>query len=206
MSKVKPTSSKPSTSKGESFREHLLKTASNVRAKRDVKTPEDYADARDVALHAIINGDKDKENSKDIYEINRKPMIELMEISASEGFTSAILYRWRYCHRASDRTWTFNNVRLRDLLFRRPSEDASFKDNETLMEKLQTYANSEFGEGFKIIFKRFIVQPKGTKKVSDSKERRSPPPNQNFQLSIIWSEPREKEDVKDDSDDSSDED
>lgn len=204
MPKVKTSSSKAKSntaSKKVNFREKLLKTASDVRAARAVKTPEDYAAARDVAFNAIINGDKDASNSKDTYEINRKPMRELMEKSASEGFTSSPLYRWRFCRRASDRSWTFNNVRLSDLLFRRPSEDASFKDNETLMEKLQNYANTEFGEGFKVIFKRFIVHPKGGKKnmggASDDKERRGPPPNQNFQLSIIWGEPREKEAVED---------
>lgn len=194
--------SKKSATKAD-FRAKLLKTASDARSLRTKKTPEDFAAARNAAFDAIVNGDKNDDNSRDEYELNRKPMLELMETSAAEGYTSAILYRWRFCRRPSDRTWTFNNVRLRDLLFRKPSDDASFKDNETLLEKLQNHINREYGEGFKIIFKQF-----GGNLVKDSKsgtEERPRRINQKFQLSIMWGEPREKDEADEDSDATADE-
>lgn len=182
------------------FREKLLKKAEEARSARTVrttKTPEDYAAARDAAFNAIVHGDKTPENSREAdYKLNQQTMLELIDTGASEGFTSAIIYRWRWCRRPSDRAWTFNNVRLRDLLFRPPSDDAGFKDNDTLLEKLQKYADTEYGEGFKIVFKQFGGQLRRTNDGRSETSARPQRINQKFQLTIMWGDPRPKPEDK----------
>lgn len=180
------------------FREKLLKTAADARASRPKKTAEDFARARDIAFDALVYGDKNEDNTRKGFELNAEPMCKRIENSAIDGFTSAIIYTWNYVNRPSNRAWTFDNVRLRDLLFRRPSNEAGFKDNETLLEKLQNYIDSEFGEGFKLVFKTFGGKVgtggsgygAGGSGAGSERQRNI---NKKFQLTIMWGEPRDRQ-------------
>lgn len=185
---------------GSSFRDRLLKKASDARTSRPKKTPEDYAAARDAAFKAIVFGDSNADNCRGGYDINAKPLLELMETGAEDGYTSAIIYRWNWCSRPSNRAWTFNNVRLRDLLFNNPSRESGFKDNDNLIDKLQKYITKEYGEGFNVVFRKFggkRVQPRSGEGSAggaagaggDSRPRFI---NQKFQLSVMWGEPRDE--------------
>ncbi len=189
------------------FREKLLKTAADTRALRPKKTAEDFAKARDIAFDAMVYGDKNENNTRKGFELNADPMRKRIEDSASAGFSSANIYDWNFVNRPSNRAWTFDNVRLRDLLFRRPSNEAGFKDNETLLEKLQNYIDSEFGEGFKLIFKTFgdrggYGAGSATGSASSNTTGRPRNVNKKFQLTIMWGEPRDSREktVSDESD------
>lgn len=185
------------------LRSKLLKKADEVRASRPAvpeKTAEDYAKGRDLAFNALVDGDTNedncigKNNRDDSFELNAVPMLKLMEASADEGRQSAFIYRWQWKKNPSDRTWTFNNVRLRDLLFRRPSDDAGFKDNDTLMEKLNEYVTKEYGEGFRIIFRQY-----GGKCINKREAERGAKPryiNQTFLLTVSWRDETEKKDTR----------
>lgn len=179
---------------GLSFRERLLKKAADARTSRPKKTPEDYAAARDAAFKAIVYGDDNADNCRGGYDLNAKPLLELMENGATDGYTSAIIYRWNWCSRPSNRAWTFNNVRLRDLLFNNPSRESGFKDNDNLIDKLQNYITKEYGEGFKVVFRKFggkRVQPRPGEGGAGGGDSRPRFINQKFQLSVMWGEPRE---------------
>lgn len=185
----------------DTFRQLLLNVNSEAfEASKVPKSAEDYARARDEAFSTIINGDANPLNCKGDCEINGKDLYSKV-VESADKYTSAFMYRWKWCSHPTDRTWTFGNVRLRDLLFRSPSDDAGFKNNKTLMEMLQDYVNDTYGDGFKVVFKSFG----GTKK--------SPPPGrkgasggksvivgQTFQLNLMWGEPREKDGDGSDSD------
>jgi len=129
-----------------------------VKAKA-VETTQQPAKAMSIDELRVLS-EKSKDNFEGVFaEACDKAMQEVlkdyqdkMRIAASKGHTRAYLYVWKYVEDKTDKSYTFNNIRILDLL----TKGGSTQYQGLLTQKLREFFNpNREKDGYYVSFHRF---------------------------------------------------